>query len=73
MNEAALRMMEVQVGPHSRRSAPTPRLRQTVVAHLALRARQHDRVFGEDKPPSDEGLIESQAYLGKLGLVTRHG
>jgi hypothetical protein len=38
-------------------------------AHLELRAKQHDRVFGEDKPPSDEGLIESQAYLGQLGVV----
>jgi len=42
-------------------------------AHLELRAKQHDRVFGEGKPPSDEGLIESQAYLGELGLVKGHG
>jgi uncharacterized protein (DUF2236 family) len=42
-------------------------------AHLELRAKQHDRVFGEGKPPSDEGLIESQAYLGDLGLVNGRG
>jgi hypothetical protein len=42
-------------------------------AHLELRARQHDRVFGEGKPASDEGLIESQAYLGELGSVRGHG
>jgi hypothetical protein len=42
-------------------------------AHLELRARQHDRVFGEGKPPSDERLIESQACLGELGLVKGHG
>ena len=37
-----------------------------VDAHLDLRARQHDRVFGEGQLPSDEGLIESQSYLGSL-------
>jgi hypothetical protein len=42
-------------------------------AHVELRAKQHDRVFGEGKPASDEGLIESQAYLGELGLVKGHG
>ncbi len=36
-------------------------------AHLDLRARQAQRVFGEGKAPSDEGLIESQAALGRLG------
>ena len=36
-------------------------------AHQALRARQHQRVFGEHVAPSDEGLIESQELLGKLG------
>ncbi|WP_278312422.1 oxygenase MpaB family protein [Lolliginicoccus levis] len=35
-------------------------------AHRDLRAKQWQRVFGEGKPPSDEGLIESQAYLGNL-------
>ncbi|MBP2453151.1 oxygenase MpaB family protein [Mycolicibacterium lutetiense] len=35
-------------------------------AHLELRARQHERVFGQGQPPSDEGLIESQPYLGSL-------
>ncbi|WP_109506131.1 oxygenase MpaB family protein [Nocardioides speluncae] len=37
------------------------------LAHLALRAKQHDRVFGQHQAPSDEGLIESQAVLGSLG------
>jgi uncharacterized protein (DUF2236 family) len=36
-------------------------------AHLELRARQRHRVFDENVPPSDEGLIESQPVLGKLG------
>lgn len=35
-------------------------------AHLALRAKQHDRLFRQGKPPSEDGLIESQAYLGSL-------
>ncbi|MDO7867063.1 oxygenase MpaB family protein [Nocardioides jiangxiensis] len=35
-------------------------------AHLELRARQAQRVFGEGIAPSDEGLIESQAVLGRL-------
>ena len=30
-------------------------------AHLELRTKQHERVLGEGKPPSDEELIESQA------------
>lgn len=36
-------------------------------AHLAWRAKQHERVFGEGREPSDAGLIESQEILGKLG------
>lgn len=36
-------------------------------AHLAWRAKQHQKVFGEGSAPSDEGLIESQAILGALG------
>lgn len=35
-------------------------------AHQELRARQHERVFGQGLPPSDEGLVESQPYLGSL-------
>ncbi len=35
-------------------------------AHQDLRARQHERVFGLGQRPSDEGLIESQPYLGGL-------
>ncbi|TMS53940.1 oxygenase MpaB family protein [Mycobacterium sp. DBP42] len=35
-------------------------------AHHELRARQHERVFGQGQLPSDEGLIESQSYLGSL-------
>ncbi|TCJ23905.1 oxygenase MpaB family protein [Nocardioides jejuensis] len=35
-------------------------------AHHDLRARQQARVFGEGLAPSDEGLIESQAVLGRL-------
>ncbi|OBB15737.1 hypothetical protein A5761_01055 [Mycolicibacterium setense] len=35
-------------------------------AHEELRARQHERVFGQGQLPSDEGLIESQSYLGSL-------
>ncbi|BBX93403.1 DUF2236 domain-containing protein [Mycolicibacterium boenickei] len=35
-------------------------------AHQELRARQHERVFGQGQLPSDEGLIESQTYLGSL-------
>ncbi|WP_182376682.1 oxygenase MpaB family protein [Nocardioides sp. WS12] len=36
-------------------------------AHLDLRARQYARVFVDQQPPSDEGLIESQPMLGALG------
>ncbi|MGW4095488.1 oxygenase MpaB family protein [Mycobacterium sp. NPDC004974] len=35
-------------------------------AHHELRARQHERVFGQGQLPSDEGLVESQSYLGSL-------
>lgn len=35
-------------------------------AHLDLRARQAQRVFGEHSAPSDEGLIESEPVLGRL-------
>jgi len=35
-------------------------------AHLELRARQAARVFDDHQAPSDEGLIESQAVLGRL-------
>lgn len=35
-------------------------------AHLELRAKQRDRVFGHGHKPSDEGLIESQSILGSL-------
>jgi hypothetical protein len=41
--------------------------RRPAEAHLELRARQRARVFGEGRAPSDEGLVESQAVLGKLG------
>lgn len=35
-------------------------------AHLALRAKQHHKVFGEHAAPSDEGIFESQAILGSI-------
>jgi hypothetical protein len=35
-------------------------------AHLALRARQATKVFGEGGMPSDEGIIESQPILGSI-------
>jgi uncharacterized protein (DUF2236 family) len=35
-------------------------------AHLALRAKQASKVFGEGGTPSDEGIIESQAILGSI-------
>ncbi|MCX5402506.1 DUF2236 domain-containing protein [Streptomyces sp. NBC_00335] len=35
-------------------------------AHAEFRARQAARVFGDGKPPSDQGLIESQEVLGPL-------
>lgn len=37
-------------------------------AHLDLRARQADRVFGEGRAPSDEGIIESEPILGSTGM-----
>lgn len=36
-------------------------------AHHDLRARQAKRVFGEGLTPSDEGLVESEAVLGRRG------
>ena len=33
-------------------------------AHLELRARQHEKVFGRGEAPSDEGIVESQAIIG---------
>jgi uncharacterized protein (DUF2236 family) len=35
-------------------------------AHLDLRAKQAERVFGDRVAPSDEGLIESEPVLGRL-------
>jgi hypothetical protein len=35
-------------------------------AHLALRAKQARKVFGEGGRPSDEGILESQAILGSI-------
>lgn len=35
-------------------------------AHVGLRARQAQRVFGDKQAPSDEGLVESQSALGRL-------
>lgn len=35
-------------------------------AHLAWRARQHEKVFGRGEAPSDAGLIESESVLGRL-------
>lgn len=37
-------------------------------AHLDLRTRQADRVFGEGRAPSDEGIIESEPILGSTGM-----
>jgi uncharacterized protein (DUF2236 family) len=36
-------------------------------AHLDLRARQHARVFGDGSKPSDEGIVESEPVLGRIG------
>ncbi|MBM7517720.1 oxygenase MpaB family protein [Nocardioides nitrophenolicus] len=36
-------------------------------AHLAWRAQQHAKVFGRGEAPSDAGLVESEAVLGRLG------
>lgn len=35
-------------------------------AHLAWRAKQHDRVFGRGEQPDDAGLRESEPLLGRL-------
>jgi len=35
-------------------------------AHLDLRAKQAERVFGDRVAPSDEGLTESEPVLGRL-------
>jgi hypothetical protein len=35
-------------------------------AHLELRARQHQKVFGEGAKPSDVGIRESEAVLGRI-------
>lgn len=35
-------------------------------AHLALRARQAERVFGAGDRPSDEGIVESEPILGAI-------
>ena len=35
-------------------------------AHLALRAKQATKVFGEGGRPSDEGILESQPILGSI-------
>jgi hypothetical protein len=40
-------------------------LDKPVEAHLDLRAKQRDRVFGAGEAPSDAGLIESEPILGK--------
>jgi enoyl-CoA hydratase/carnithine racemase len=42
-------------------------------AHLGLRERQAQRVFGEHLAPSDEGIIESQAGLGAAAAVGASG
>lgn len=36
-------------------------------AHLELREKQRTRVFGEGCPPSDEGIVESEPILGRVG------
>ncbi len=36
-------------------------------AHLEFRNKQHTRVFGEGRPPSDEGIVESEPILGTVG------
>jgi len=36
-------------------------------AHLDFREKQYQRVFGEGLAPSDEGLLESQVLLGRMG------
>ncbi len=39
---------------------------RTAEAHRELRARQAQRVFGEGRAPSDEGLFESEPILGSM-------
>lgn len=36
-------------------------------AHLEFREKQRTRVFGEGRPPSDEGIVESERILGRVG------
>ena len=36
-------------------------------AHRDFREKQRTRVFGEGRPPSDEGIIESERILGTVG------
>jgi uncharacterized protein (DUF2236 family) len=36
-------------------------------AHLEFRERQQTRVFGEGRPPSDQGIVESEPILGRIG------
>jgi uncharacterized protein (DUF2236 family) len=52
----------------------TPREAQTrygyaipAEAHRDLRNKQHTRVFGEGRAPSDDGIVESQRILGGIG------
>ncbi|AVL99303.1 DUF2236 domain-containing protein [Gordonia iterans] len=42
-------------------------VRPPAEAHLDLRAKQYDRVFGQGAAPSEDGLLESQELLGRLG------
>jgi uncharacterized protein (DUF2236 family) len=42
-------------------------------AHLALRARQAERVFGRGEAPSEEGIIESEPILGATGMSLTAG
>jgi uncharacterized protein (DUF2236 family) len=35
-------------------------------AHKELRAKQEERVFGRGEAPSDEGLVESQQFIGSM-------
>lgn len=40
-------------------------------AHMDLRRKQEERVFGSHEAPSDEGLIESEAFFGGMkGVAT---
>ena len=38
-------------------------------AHLDLRARQAERVFGRHEAPSNQGLVESEELFGAMGLA----